>query len=303
MHDLSVICDRWTRQQGGLVTRAQLLGKRGLTVGQVDGLVHRRRLVPIAPSLYRLADRDVPPEQPAWAAVLATGGRLIGEHLFALLGIEGGCLDGPPTVLVPPGARPPPGLDVRLMHGTYGRGDTRSVSGLPAVAVPRTVVEHATAHPLRDVRRVVDSARWVGELTIPALLRCAEAASPDHLGGHKVRWMHEAGMFADESEGERTLDRALGTLGLLFRHQVADVVPGRRFDRYCDLARLALEYDGREGERDVDRDATKDLVAAVHHVLVLHITKKMVRPGALRQTVAMIAAQVEERGRTRPWPS
>jgi len=301
VHQLEDLCGNHLKAQGGLVTRAQM--RDLVTDAQLRGLVRRRRLLPVVPGIYRLPDQVVAPEQAAWAAVLATGGRLMGEHLFALFGIEGGSFAGPPTVLVPPGARPPPRIDVRMIRGTCGQGERRSVAGLPAVAVARAVVEHATEHPLRDVRRVVDSARWVGELTITALLRCAEAASPDHLGGHKVRWMHEAGMFADESEGERTLDRALGTLGLLFRHQVADVVPGRRFDRYCDLARLALEYDGREGERDVDRDATKDLVAAVHHVLVLHITKKMVRPGALRQTVAMIAAQVEERGRTRPWPS
>lgn len=301
VHDLGAVCGQSLRIQGGLVTRAQLRGS--LADSQIRGLVRRRRLVPVTPGVYRVADQEVPQEQPAWAAVLATGGRLTGEHLFALLGIEGGGLDGPPTVLVPPGTRPPKGTEVRLVHGTCGPGDQRSVRGIPALAVPRAVVEHASEHPLRDVLRVVDSARWSNELTTQALLRCAAVQAPAHLGGQKIRWMNEAAMFVDESPGERTLGKALGTLGLLFRHQAEDVVPGRRFDRYCDLARLALEYDGREGERDLDRDAAKDLVAAAHHVLVLHITKTMVRPGCLRETVGRIAAQVEERARTRPWPS
>jgi len=107
--------------------------------------------------------------------------------------------------------------------------------------------------------------------------------------------MHEVGLFTDESQGERTLDGALGTLGLLFRHQAGDVVPGRRFDRYCDLARLALEYDGRVGERDLDRDAAKDLDALGAGVLVLHVTAGMIRPGAAPATVRRLADQVRLR--------
>ncbi len=299
MHDLMNICGAHLARQGGLITRSQLLCS-DLGDRQVEGLVRRRRLAPVAPGVYRVADHAPPREQAAWAAVLATGGRLIGEHLFALLDIECGSFGVPPTVLVPPGTPPRRGLDVRLVHGELGRGEARDVLGIPAASIARAAVEHATDHPLRLVRRVVDSGRWLGELAIPPLLGCAVARPPDHLGAQKIRWMHEAGLFADESEGERTLDRALGTLGLLFRRQVDDVVPGRRFDRYCDLARLALEYDGRPEERDLNRDATKDLVAASHHVLVLHVTKEMVRPGAVQGTVEMIARQVEERGRTRP---
>lgn len=146
---------------------------------------------------------------------------------------------------------------------------------------------------------MVDSARWLGHVTVAALLAEARRRPLGHLGAQKVRWMDEAGLFDDESQGERTLDRALGTLGLLFRKQVEDVVPGRRLDRYCDLARLALEYDGRVGERDLDRDAAKDLEAAAVGVLILHVTVSMIRPGATRATVRRIAEQVQQRAASR----
>lgn len=211
VHDLDDLCGDHVQKQGGLVTRAQLRSR--LTDAQLRGLVRRRKLVPIAPGIYRRADQSVPREQAAWAAVLATGGRLIGEHLFALLDIEGGSFDVAPTVLVPPGTPRPRGLDVRLVQGALGRNETRDVLGVPAAAVPRAAVEHATDYPLRDVRRVIDSGRWLDQLTIPALLRCAVARPPDHLGGQKIRWMHEAGLFADESEGERTSTGRWGRWG------------------------------------------------------------------------------------------
>lgn len=216
----------------------------------------------------------------------------MGEHLFALLDIEGGSCSGPPAVLVPSGTTAPRGLDVKLVEGA---AIARDIRGLPTAPVAVAVVEYAGTATLTAVRRVVDSARWLGHLTIAALLAVARGRDARHLGAAKVRWMHEAGLFDDESQGERTLDRALGTLGLLFRKQAADVVPGRRLDRYCDLARLALEYDGRVGERDLDRDAAKDLDALEVGVLVLHVTAGMIRPGAVDGTVRRIAGLVLHR--------
>lgn len=295
MHDLVELDREPLTRQAGLVTRAQLRELR-LRDDVIDGLVRRRRLVALARGLYRIAGATVPAEQPAWAAVLATGGLLIGEHLLALLDIEGGSFAGPPTVLVPPVTRAPHGLVLELVVGTAAR---RDIGGLQAASVAAAVVEYAATARLDEVRRVVDSARWLGHVTVAALLAEARRRSLGHLGAQKVRWMDEAGLFDDESQGERTLDRALGTLGLLFRKQVEDVVPGRRLDRYCDLARLALEYDGRVGERDLDRDAAKDLEAAAVGVLILHVTVSMIRPGATRATVRRIAEQVQQRAASR----
>lgn len=106
-------------------------------------------------------------------------------------------------------------------------------------------------------------------------------------------------MLADESEGERGLAQALGSLGLLFRHQAADVLPHRRFDRYCESALLALEFDGRLGQRDVDRDAEKDLEAAAAGILVVHVTSAMLRPHRVEATRRRIAALVLERTQPR----
>lgn len=295
MHDLVELAREPLTRQAGLVTRAQLRELR-LRDDVIDGLVRRRRLVALARGLYRIAGATVPAEQPAWAAVLATGGLLIGEHLFALLDIEGGSFAGRRPCSSRRSPAPRTGLVLELVVGTAARWD---IGGLQAASVAAAVVEYAATARLDEVRRVVDSARWLGHVTVAALLAEARRRPLGHLGAQKVRWMDEAGLFDDESQGERTLDRALGTLGLLFRKQVEDVVPGRRLDRYCDLARLALEYDGRVGERDLDRDAAKDLEAAAVGVLILHVTVSMIRPGATRATVRRIAEQVQQRAASR----
>jgi hypothetical protein len=93
---------RRTRQQHGLVTRAQLLAiaaSVGLTGRAVDGWITRGHLERVHPGVYRLAGCPPTHQQAALAKVLRAGegARADGELTLALLGIEGFDLARPPA--------------------------------------------------------------------------------------------------------------------------------------------------------------------------------------------------------------
>ncbi len=296
MHDLDELVGRFTRNQGGLVTRKQLLGA-GCRPAQLDGLLTRGRLDRIAPRVYAVSGAPVPPEQPSWAAVLATGGLLTGEHLLAILEIEGATFEGPPQVVIGASKCRGPTTPWVALRCKLAEGQRRRYGCLNGVSVELAVLHLAVGVDVQRLRVLIDAARWANRLKVARLLALALGMGA-HLGAQKVRWTAEAGMLADESDGERDMDDALGSLGLLFRHQAGDALPGRRFDRYCDSALLALEFDGRVGQRDLDRDAEKDLEAAHAGILVLHVTSTMLRPHNVAATRERIASLVLQR--TRP---
>lgn len=296
----SPLVRRLSAGQLGLVRRQQLLGA-GMAEGIVNGWVRRGRLETVHRGVLRVAHEAVPDAQPALAAVYRAGptARLVGAHLLALYGVEGADFAGPPAVLVPPGTEVSK-VDFEVRRGALPpRLQCMVAKCVPAVRLELAVIlEAAGLHP-GEATLLIDRARWSG-LRVERLLDAARSL-PGHPGATCVLELSRAGRLAQESPGERTLDTALGSLGLLFRWQADDVVDGLRFDAYSDAARLALEYDGRQGLRDAERDCERDLLAGAQGVLVLHVTSRMLWPDQVDETVRRIAAVLAERIRTRPW--
>lgn len=290
----------WCNRQLGLVRRRQLVGE--LPEATVDSWVRRGRLEVVQRGVLRPAGAAEVDGQVALAAVLraGTGAVLAGEHLLAAYGVEGAACSGAPQVLVPT-SRHVAHVDFDVRRFDVPPGQRCRVLGcLPAVRIELAALLACGSLADGEVEALVDRCRWTNHLRLDRLLELAREL-PQLAASACILRLDGAGRFVFESPGERRFDVALGTLGLLFRWQAADVVDGIRFDAYCDLARTALEYDGRVEERDTSRDANKDLRANALGILVLHITKNMLRPGRIDATVQGIAAVVAERIRTRPW--
>lgn len=296
----SPLVHRLSAGQLGLVRRGQLL-TAGITDDTVQGWIRRGRFESVHRGVFRVAGAAVPEGQAGLAAVYRSGpkARLIGEHLLTLYGVEGYGPENQPMVLVPPGlqvSRVPFTVRRDLVPGRYAC----MVAGcVPAVRLELAVILEAAALDEEAALLLVDRARWAG-LRRERLLDAARAM--DRLpGAVRVLALARSGRLDQESPGERTLDSALGPLGLLFRWQADDVIDCIRFDAYCDLARLALEYDGRLGVRDAERDCERDLLAGAQGILVLHVTSRMLLPDRVDRTLQRIAAVLKARISTRPW--
>lgn len=296
----SPLVTRLSAGQLGLVRRQQLL-TAGVAEGVLNGWVRRGRLERVHLGVLRVPQAVTPAGQLGLAAVYRAGpsARLIGPHLLALYGVEGGTTAEPPTVLIPSGIGVS-GVGFKVRRGSVpARLQCTVASCVPAVRLEFAVILEAARLDPDDAVAMVDSARWSG-LRLQRLLDVARAM-PGHAGAQAVLHLAQRGKFAQESPGERRLDTALGSLGLLFRWQADDVVAGLRFDAYCDAGHLALEYDGRQGLRDAERDCERDLLASAEGILVLHVTSRMLWADQVEETVRHIAAVLAERMRTRPW--
>jgi len=283
--------------------RRQQLVVAGISTNVVKGWIRRGRLEVIHRGVLRIAGEAVPEGQAGLAAVYRSGSRarLVGEHLLALHGVEGSGFAGTPSVLVPPGVQVT-AVSFAVHHGDVASRFRCTVAGcIPAVRLELAVILEAAHLDDQAATLLIDRARWAG-LWRDRLFSVARLMDP-HPGAVRILALARAGHLDQESPGERSLDRALGSLGLLFRWQADDVVDGIRFDAYCDLALLALEYDGRRGARDVDRDCDRDLLAGAQGILVLHVTSRMLQRDRVDQTVRRIAAVLADRIRTRPWES
>lgn len=272
----SPVVQRLSAGQLGLVRRRQLVAA-GIRTDVVKGWIRRRRLEVVHRGVLRVAGEAVPDGQAGLAAVYRSGprARLVGEHLLALYGVAGSDFDDAPSVLVPP-RKQVSQVPFTVRHIEVPRRFACMVAGcVPAVRLELAVILEAANRDDEEATLLVDRARWAG-LRRERLLGAARFME-GHPGAMRVLALAQTGRLDQESPGERRLDSALGSLGHLFRWQVDDVIDGIRFDAYCDLARLALEYDGRLGVRDADRDCERDLLAGAAGILVLHITSRMLR--------------------------
>jgi hypothetical protein len=264
----------------GVAARRDLL--RTCTEGQVEGLVARRALVPVHRGVYRAAGAVLSPRGVA-AAVLARVGppaRLTGPLVLALHAVPGADEHtAGADVLTTPGRRVR-GIQATLRADRLDRVPTVEVDGLPCVPPAVALVHTASSrHRMtdRDLRSLLDRARWAGACTGEALEEAVEAVA--RAGGRDTgaaRWRDVLGDLgvAPESDGERRLLALLARFDPPPAPQVW-VTPRRRVDAWFAGLRAAFEYDGHldhTGARRRSADAARDAELHAAGAVVWHVT-------------------------------
>ena len=184
------------RRQAGVVSRAQAL-RAGLTAGQVDRLVARRRWTPLHPRVYLVADHPRTDEARVRAAVLWAGDDAVLGGLAALW--WHGLVPVPPgtvALAVPRRSSDPPEGVVAYPRALRD-GDVVTRRGL-AVAVPPLALLDAAVdagpdgvallHALRAQVGLAELWSVAGRAASPAAVRrlLAEVSCTPHV--HRGEW-------------------------------------------------------------------------------------------------------------------
>lgn len=286
------------RCQDGAISRRQL-ADCGLSHRQIDGLVQRRDLVELLPSVY--APRPAPHSvrQQFWAAVLWSDGGVI-SHRSAATPWQLPVVTSTLVHLTVADRRyrqPPPG--VRLHRVQLDRRELVEFSGLPVTARTRTVVDLLRTEPFGVACGLRDRALQQGWLDEVVLSR-AIGEQLGRTGNRQLRLLLAGIEPGAQAESERRLH------ALLRRARLRGWVPqyrarlGRRIamiDVAFPARKIAIEIDGRrhhdgDSERfEDDRDRQNALVAAGWQVLRFTWRQLTQQPeDVLAQIVQLLAA-------------
>ncbi|MBK9179144.1 MAG: hypothetical protein IPM45_06125 [Acidimicrobiales bacterium] len=265
--------------QHGLFHREQALSV-GFTSRMVTYRLAERSWNEIDLLVYRRAGTPAPPEQPAMAAVLASGGVASHRTAAALHGL----LDrvtSRPEVLVPPGRsyRSPLGLGHRTAH--LPPEHVTTVAGMPTTTVLRTLTDLGRVVTTAQLERAVERALCDDAVTIDELTAAATADARGRPGVARLRrvlGLRGPGAPPTESELETRFLQLLRRAGLpepVRQHEV--VLGGRRLrlDFSYPGWRIALEVLGRrfhQGGRAFEVDPARRNLLNLHDWLVLEFT-------------------------------
>jgi hypothetical protein len=220
-----------------------------------------------------------------WAALLRCGDHAVAGAMAScwLHGLEGFSRLTVDVVLAAPHRSRGTSFPARTR--TLDRIDKTRVRGFPALTAARAIIEVAPSLKPKELRVLIDSARRKGLVSI-AQLR-ARALALEHEAGSRrgalaVLEAIGSGTFEQESENERACVDFLATTQLKLEWQVADLVPGRRFDAVDRAAQLIIEIDSRLWHTlgsDRDSDGLRDLEVGevVDGYKVFRLTLGMVR--------------------------
>ena len=234
----AVIAAIATRQHG-VVTRTQLLSA-GISSSAIQRRVRRRMLFVQHPGVYRVGHRAPSLEARYVAAVLACGDGAVLSGLAAayLHGLVKGRVP-PPEVTTP--------LD-RRVRGVLTRRtrvdlvhDTTITRGIPAMTVPRTIVDLAARFGARRLARVCHEAAVLFGTT-PREVDAVLARRPTTPGAARLRRVLHGDVHVTLSELERRFLVLLRDAGLVLP-QTNRVASGRRVDCRWPDARLTVELD------------------------------------------------------------
>src|SRR3954471_21588924 len=141
--------------QHGVVTRAQLLSA-GLTTHEIGHRVDAGALLREHPGVYRVGHRAPSVEARYLAAVLACGEEacLSGRAAAYLFGLLNG--QAPPPEVTAPSKKRVEG--VRVRRARIDPRDRTTQRGIPATAVPRTLIDLAAHLPLDALARACHEA-------------------------------------------------------------------------------------------------------------------------------------------------
>jgi hypothetical protein len=285
----------------GAVARRDLVRLANAQPTKVDEWLRSGWFTRVHRGVYVLKGAPGTPEQTAQAAVLRGGdGAMCGPwSSLALHRIEGfGLRAGDLVDVVVPAQRRVRGTSSRVRRLSVPPVDRMTLAGLPVLSPTRALIEVAAEIGDRRLRVAIDSARR-RDLLSTGLLHSRAHSLRNHPGAAVVRRLLDAGATAAESEGERNLLALVADFDPPPECQVADLVPGCRFDLAWRLLRYALEYDGREHHvlpTDRDADGTRDLACAEAGVLVQRVTAGMLRD-AREATLRGIRTTFEQRSR------
>lgn len=284
------------RRQDGVISRRQVLAL-GHREGQVDGWVHRRRLVPVQRGVYRIPGGAWRPEQDAMAAVLrcAPGARAAGPLVLVMLGVHE-VEDDRFTILTQPGRRV---RNVRfpiVRDPLPGRFLAR-FRELPIVTGPLAVLEAGRVLGGESFLAAIDAARWAGLADTDEIVDLA-GELVRHRGAVRTRRFHREGLLDLESGGERRLDDVLVHLDGEPERQVW-LAPDVRVDFLYREDLLVVEYAGRRhhrGQSNRRHDTRRDERIRGLGYQVMHVHAEDLRdPEALRARIR--EARVRARSR------
>jgi very-short-patch-repair endonuclease len=267
------------REQGGLSTRRQLLGRIPRPV--LDGYIGRRHLVRVFPRVYRLRDGTDDDMTLLRAALLHAGPPAALSHTTALAVWGVRTLDRPLHLTVDQSIKRAgaPGLVVhRRLRFDPGSAQCVLRRGLPVTALPRAVVDSWPLLPLDQRRPLALDLANRGLVTAEQLGE-ALAERPNVAGRRGLR--QSIDLIAD---GCRSELEAHGVLNV-FRHrslprsvgQYQVQLPNRRIrlDRAWPEVKLAVELDGAQhhtSPEDRRRDLARDRELAALGWIVLRFT-------------------------------
>lgn len=288
------------RHQDGVISRRQILA-RGYSEGQVEGWVHRRRLVPVQRGVYRIPGGAWRPEQEAMAAVLrcAPGARVSGPLVLTLLGAYEPA-DERFTVLTRPGRRVR-NVSFPTAPDPFPDRFRARFRELPIVTGPFAVLEAGRFLQGEAFLDAIDASRWSNTARTQDLVELAGGLSR-HPGALQVRRFDREGLLDLESGGERRLDRALIGFDPRPERQVW-LAPDLRVDFLFRDVLLVIEYAGRRhhrGVRNRSRDAGRDeRIRALGYDVVHIYSEDLADPDGLRARVAA----ARRRARARHFPA
>ena len=254
------------RRQAAVVSRAQLM-RAGRTASQIDGLIARRDLVELMPSVY--SPRPVPASisQREWAAVLWSGGVL--SHRSAARRWR---LPVPDPTLVHVTVddrkyRHPNGM-VRLHRVPLHPAQVTTADGLAISGRARTIIDLLRTERLEAATTLLDRAlqrEWIEPDTLSAAIQDGRGRA----GNRQLRELYAGIEPGTHAESERRLHSILkhhGLQGWQPQHPV-HLPHGTVFiDVAFPSCRLAIEVDGKlwhdeySDRFEGDRERQNDLV-------------------------------------------
>lgn len=234
------------RRQGGVVTRAQLLGL-GLGTDAITARLRSCRLIRLYQGVYALGHDALSQAGLWWAAVLASGdGAALGATAAAKAWEIRTLVPHVVDVIVPTSAGRRRRSGIRLVRSATLSADEVTIhprTGIPITTVARTLLDLAAVVSSADLRRACSEAT-VRRLATPAQLeRVARRPRP---GAHRVRQLvaeiEEHGVTLIRSNLE-ALMLELCARGRLPRPQVNKRRDGREIDFFWPDHDLVVEVD------------------------------------------------------------
>ncbi|HEX5929067.1 MAG TPA: DUF559 domain-containing protein [Solirubrobacterales bacterium] len=288
-----------TRDQHGVVTRAQLLGV-GFTREAIQHRIERGRLHPLWRGVYAVGRPEVTKLGRWMAAVLSCGPEALLGHgsaaaLWKLTEREPSVVE---IVLPDHLCRRRPGVRVRR-HATQRAADRREHRGIPVTSPATTLIDLASRGGTERIERAVNAADRLG-LIDPESLRAAIEATPTRPGAGRLRRLLDRPTFAPtESYLERRFLSLVDRAGLPTPRTQARV-NGFRVDFHWPELDLVVETDGLRYHRTPGqqaRDLKREQVHAAAGLRALRFTAAQVQdePAYVARTLRTVIAQQSAR--------
>lgn len=284
-------------EQHGVVGRRQLraLGysDSAITRACATGRLHR-----IHRGTYAVGVSHISNQGHALAAVLAMGPRALLSHASAawLWGLSSKWAL-PVHVTVP--GRGSARKEIRAHHApALVDADRSEREGIPATAVPRTLLDLAGSVSTEELTRAVERAEKLEIFDLTAIDHLL-ARVTGHSGRNRLR--RAIAGYRDlpftRSELERQFFELVDRAGLP-RPRVNAFVDGYELDMYWPRHRFAIELDGYEHHRSraaFERDRVRLEELKILGIEVIRITARRVaaEPGAVMRSIGMLLKQRE----------